>query len=77
MSSYKTGGAAGQILSVGTKVSPQVQILPCLSALFLLEAAYFLQEEKYNSAQSVISMGQAQRLKFLNCKMQAWGKKIY
>lgn len=75
MSPYENGGAAGQILSIGTKVSPQVQILPCLHALFLLKAAYLLQEEKYNSCQSVISTGQAQRLKFLNYKMQAWKKK--
>lgn len=77
MSPYKNEGAPGQILSVGTKVGPRVQILPCVHALFLLEAAYLLQEEKYNSGQSVISTGQAQLLKFLNYKMQAWEKKMY
>lgn len=75
MSPYKNGGAPGQILSVGSTVSPRVQILPCVNALFLLEAAYLLQEEKYNSGQSVISTGQVQLLKFLNYKMQAWKKK--
>lgn len=46
MSPCKNGGAPGQILSFGTKVSPRVQIVPCVNALFLLEAAYLLQEEK-------------------------------
>lgn len=77
MSPCKNGGAPGQILSGGTKVSPRVQILPCVNALYLLEAVYLLQEEKYNSGQSVISTGQAQLLKFLNYKMQAWKKKMY
>lgn len=71
MSPCKNGGAPGQILSFGTKVSPRVQIVPCVNALFLLEAAYLLQEEKYNSGQSVTCTGQAQLLKFLNYMMQA------
>lgn len=77
MSPCKNGGAPGQILSVGTKVSPRVQIVPCVNALFLLEAAYLLQEEKWNSGQSVISTGQAQLLKFLNLRGASLEKKMY
>lgn len=75
MSPYENGGAPGQILSTGTTVSRRVHILPCVNALFLLEAAYLLQEEKYNSGQSVISTRQAQLLKVLNYKTQAWERK--
>lgn len=72
----KNRGSPGQTVLAGTKGIPRVQILPSNHYFsFSFGAEYFLQEEKCNSSQSLISTGQAQLFKFLNYKKELWKNK--
>lgn len=57
------------------RAAPEFKSCPML-VILSLRAEYLLQEEKSNFSRSLISTGWGQLLKFLNYKVQLWGKKI-